>query len=204
VVQRRGGVAGGAQAARPVGQVDDEEIGDPDRVRLADRGHLGQVTIGGGVPAQRRHDGQLRGRQRHQAGMAGGGGQRHRLGGRGPGLRPGAGHDLDLGAAGESVFDHVQGACAAGRGELLLVQPQVPLVVVDQPRGDAEVGLQHVIVDRVGVGEGEGAPERLGGGRPVLAGSGEEPDQQCPGRPWAGRRLRRRRRHERGEVDGVG
>ncbi len=103
-------------------------------------------------------------------------------------------------AAGEGVLDHVQRAGAAGGGQLLLVQPQSALVVVDQHRGDAQVGLQHVVVDRVGVGEDERAPEGLRSGRPVAAGDGAEPVQQGPAGPHPGRRVRRGLGHQRGRV----
>jgi hypothetical protein len=59
--------------------------------------------------------------------------------------------------------------------QLLLVQPQPALVVVDQECGDAQVGLQQVVVDRVGIGQGERAAEGLRGGRPVLAATRTSP-----------------------------
>ncbi|MGY1741698.1 VOC family protein [Blastococcus sp. SYSU D01050] len=136
-------------------------------------------------------------------GVAGAGGQGARVGGGGPGPPPRPGGDLELGAPGQRVLDHRERAGAAGRRQLLSVQPQPVLVVVDHQGGDAEVGLEHVVVDRIAVGQGEGAPERVGRGRPVGAAGGEEPAEQgCRG-PGAARGIGRGWGDEPGQVGGA-
>jgi hypothetical protein len=79
------------------------------------------------------------------------------------------------------VLDHGERTAPSGRRELLFVQPQTPLVGVDEEGGDPQVRLQDVVVDRVGVHQLERGTNRLSCHRPVAVRDSQEPPKQGSG-----------------------
>ena len=154
------GCAAARKSAGPVRQIGDECVGDADRVFVPDGGDPLQVLFRG-----RCHPGAPRPGRVRPVGSAVEPGwpvlaasgsasaaaarpatrRRWRSGSEKPRVR-----------ACSTMCQRTGGAAG---DQLLLVQPQAALVIVDEECGDGQVGLQHVVVDRVGIGEGECAAE---------------------------------------------